>query len=89
MMPPTPAAVNPGAETFGGGGSEAYLNINSIPPSTCYLDGRPLGNTPKVHISVKPGMHSVKFVNAEQSLEKVISVSVTAGETKPAVAKLN
>ena len=26
---------------------EAYLNINSIPPSSCFLDGRSLGSTPR------------------------------------------
>jgi serine/threonine-protein kinase len=70
-------------------GSEAYLNINSIPASTCFLDGRSLGSTPKINVSVKPGTHTVKFVNTEQGLTKTVTVSVGAGETKPAVAKLN
>jgi hypothetical protein len=70
-------------------GNEAFLNINSIPPSTCFLDGRALGSTPKVHITVKPGAHTVKFVNSDEGLTKTVSVSVGAGETKPAVAKLN
>jgi serine/threonine-protein kinase len=70
-------------------GGEAYLNINSIPPSTCFVDGHSLGSTPQIHISVKPGAHTVKFINADQGLTKTISVSVNAGETKPAVAKLN
>ncbi len=68
--------------------TEAFLNINSIPPSTCFLDGRSLGSTPKPHVSVKPGAHTVKFVNSDQGLTKTISVNVGAGETKPAVAKL-
>ncbi len=70
-------------------GGEGFLNINSIPPSTCFLDGKALGTTPKVHVSVTAGPHSVKFVNADQGLTKTISVNVGAGETKPAVAKLN
>jgi serine/threonine-protein kinase len=88
---PPPAPVQPSTDSAdnGGGGSEAFLNINSIPPSTCILDGKSLGTTPKVHVSVKPGAHTVKFVNADQGLTKTISVSVGAGETKPAVAKLN
>ena len=61
----------------------------SIPPSTCFLDGQALGTTPKVHVTVKPGAHTVKFVNADQGLTKTISVTVGAGETKPAVARLN
>jgi hypothetical protein len=42
-----------------------------------------------VHVAVRPGAHTVKFVNADQGLTKTVSVTVGAGETKPAVAKLN
>ncbi|MGO9835157.1 MAG: PEGA domain-containing protein [Polyangiaceae bacterium] len=80
---PTPAPP-PAAE-----GGESFLNINSIPPSTCFLDGRSLGSTPRVHVSVKPGAHTVKFVDSDDGLTKTIFVSVGAGETKPAVTKLN
>jgi serine/threonine-protein kinase len=83
--PAPAAAAAPASE----GGSEAYLNINSIPPSTCFLDGKSLGPTPKGHVSVKPGTHTVKFVNSDEGLTKTISVTVGAGETKPAVARLN
>jgi serine/threonine-protein kinase len=76
--PPPPAAEG-----------ESFLNINSIPPSTCFLDGHSLGSTPRVHVSVKPGSHTVKFINADQGLTKTVTVSVGAGETKAAVAKLN
>ena len=81
---PEPVAAAPASA-----GGEAYLNINSIPPSTCILDGRSLGSTPRVHVSVKPGTHTVKFVNADQGLTKTVTVTVGSGETKPAVAKLN
>jgi len=83
-QPQAAAAPSPAAE-----GGEAFLNINSIPPSTCFVDGRSLGSTPRIHVAVKAGAHTVKFINADQGLTKTISVSVNAGETKPAVAKLN
>jgi hypothetical protein len=83
--PPAPVAAAPAPAA----GGEAFLNINSIPPSTCFLDGRSLGATPQAHVSVKPGTHTVKFINADQGLTKTVSVTVGAGETKPAVAKLN
>jgi hypothetical protein len=82
--PPPPAPAPAPAEV-----GEAFLNINSIPPSTCFLDGRSLGSTPRVHVSVKPGTHTVKFINADEGLSKTVTVSVGSGETKPAVAKLN
>ncbi|HEX3769431.1 MAG TPA: PEGA domain-containing protein [Polyangiaceae bacterium] len=85
-----PAPAEPSGGGGGGGeGAEAFLNINSIPPSTAFLDGRSLGSTPKVHVSVKPGAHTVKFVDADDGLSKTVQVSVGAGETKGAVAKLN
>jgi serine/threonine-protein kinase len=83
--PPQPQSDSSG----GGGGGEAFLNINSIPPSTCILDGRSLGSTPKIHVSVKPGSHTIKFVDSDDGLTKTIFVNVNAGDTKPAVAKLN
>ncbi len=85
---PAPQAQS-GGDTGGGGGGEAFLNINSIPPSTCILDGKSLGSTPRIHVSVKPGSHTVKFVDSDDGLSKTIFVNVGSGETKPAVAKLN
>ena len=69
-------------------GGEAFLNINSRPASTVLLDGKPLGPTPRVKVTVSPGTHTVLFVNAEESLKKSVSVTVAAGETKAVSAKL-
>jgi hypothetical protein len=69
-------------------GGECFLNINSRPASTVLLDGKPLGPTPRVKVSVTPGTHTVLFVNAEESLKKSVSVTVAAGETKAVSAKL-
>lgn len=80
--PPTGRA--PAAPAAG----EAFLNINSRPASTVLLDGRPLGPTPRVKVSVTPGTHTVLFVNAEESLKKSVSITVAAGETKAVSAKL-
>ena len=92
-IPPTAttaptSTTAPSATTAPAATGEAFLNINSIPPSSCFLDGRPLGMTPQ-HVSVSPGGHQVKFVNSELGLTKTISVSVNAGQTKLAAAKLN
>lgn len=86
------AAANPPApkeaakkETTAG---EAVLKINSLPASSVVLDGKPIGVTPHARVVVKPGTHTIMFVNAEQSLKKTITVEVKAGETKAAFAKL-
>jgi serine/threonine-protein kinase len=85
-----PAATDTGtAEQPAAPPAVAYLNINSIPPSSCFLDGRPLGNTPRPGVQVTPGSHTVRFVNSELGLTKTIGVTVGPGETKLAAAKLN
>ncbi|AKV02163.1 serine/threonine protein kinase [Labilithrix luteola] len=86
---PTPATAAPKKDPAPAAATgEAWLNINSLPASTVVLDGKPLGATPRLKVSVTPGSHTVLFVNAEQSLKKSITVTVGAGETKPAFAKL-
>jgi hypothetical protein len=67
--------------------AEAYLNINSMPASSCYLDGRPLGFTPRLHVTTTAGAHTVKF-RAADGTTKTVTVSVGAGDTKLAVARL-
>jgi eukaryotic-like serine/threonine-protein kinase len=86
--PAPPTAVNtgspspaPSASTQSG---ESFLKLNSIPPSTCFLDGRQLGSTPLM-VSVTPGTHAVTFVDLAQQHTKTLSVTLDAGETKIAV----
>jgi hypothetical protein len=90
---PAPVPAAPRSAPAGTGAAEVaedgYLNINSIPPSICILDGKTLGMTPRLHISVKPGAHTVKFRDDDDGLTKTIFVTVGAGETKLAVARLN
>ncbi|WP_437787131.1 PEGA domain-containing protein [Sorangium sp. So ce1097] len=62
------------------------LNINSIPVSKVVLDGRPLGSTPKVGVSVPAGSHTVLFIHPELG-KKSVTVTVKAGETKTAAVK--
>jgi serine/threonine-protein kinase len=76
-LPSTP--TSPPVASGGGGGS-ATLNINSIPVSSVLLDGRPVGTTPKIGVTVKAGSHTVIFVNGTS--RKSSSVTVGKGETK-------
>jgi serine/threonine-protein kinase len=57
--------------------------LNSIPASKVILDGRPLGDTPKVGVSVSPGSHTVLFVRDGERQAK--SVTVGPGEKKTVV----
>ncbi|MDB4942327.1 MAG: serine/threonine protein kinase [Labilithrix sp.] len=88
IPPKEPSAPVAAPKEPAAAGGEAFLNINSRPAATVLLDGKPLGPTPRVKVSVTPGTHTVLFVNAEESLKKSVSVTVAAGETKAVTAKL-
>jgi serine/threonine-protein kinase len=62
------------------------LNMNSIPVSRVLLDGKPLGSTPRMGVSVSAGSHTVTFIHPDQG-KKTVSVTVKAGETKTAAVK--
>ncbi len=62
------------------------LNINSIPVSKVVLDGRPLGSTPKVGVSVPAGSHTVTFIHPDMG-KQTVTVQVKSGETKTAAVK--
>jgi hypothetical protein len=84
---PTPAATPkpapaPAAAATGNG----TLNMNAIPVSNVLLDGRPMGQTPKMGVSVAPGPHTVMFVNADKG-RKSSSVTVVSGKTSTVVVR--
>jgi serine/threonine-protein kinase len=80
--PPAPPSHPAPPPAAAGGGGEGTLNMNSIPASSVVLDGKPLGSTPQIGITVSAGTHTVLFVNADQGFKKQVSVTVAAGETK-------
>jgi serine/threonine-protein kinase len=82
---PTPAPTAKATEAPAASGN-GTLNINSIPVSKVILDGKPLGSTPKVGVSVSAGSHTVTFVHPEQG-KKSVTVVVKPGETKTAAVK--
>jgi hypothetical protein len=62
------------------------LNLNTIPASRVTLDGRELGMTPQLGISVQPGSHIVMFAN--EGGKKVTPAPCKAGEQKTVVLRL-
>jgi hypothetical protein len=98
---PPPPPVNAGGNTApppdrGGGkapdtaaaSGTGTLNINSIPVSKVILDGKPLGSTPKVGVSVPAGSHTVTFIHPDLG-RKSVTVQVKGGETKTAAVKFS
>lgn len=62
------------------------LNINSIPVSNVLLDGRPIGSTPKMGLTVSAGPHTVVFIHPQHG-RKVYPVTVTAGKVSTAAVR--
>ncbi|WP_437683726.1 PEGA domain-containing protein [Sorangium sp. So ce131] len=85
---PKAEAPKPEAPPAQAAAGSATLNINSIPVSKVVLDGRPLGSTPKVGVSVPAGSHTVVFIHPDLG-KKSVTVSVKAGETKTAAVKFD
>lgn len=36
------------------------MSVNAIPWGSVYLDGRPIGNTPQLDVTVPPGTHRLR-----------------------------
>jgi serine/threonine-protein kinase len=66
--------------------SKASVSLNSVPASNVILNGRPLGQTPKMSVSTDPGPQTVVFVHPEHG-RKVMSGTVGPGENKTFIAK--
>jgi len=66
-------------------GAKGTIRVNSIPPSTAVLSGRPLGPTP-TSATVDPGTYTVMFIHPEHG-RKTVSVRVKAGGSAVASVK--
>lgn len=58
----------------------ATLNINSIPRSNVLLDGKPIGQTPKIGVTVSAGSHTVVFIKDDE--RKTSTITVPEGGNK-------
>jgi PEGA domain len=79
---PTPAVAATPKPASGNG----TISMNAIPVSNVLLDGKPLGQTPRMGVSVPPGSHTVVFVNSEHG-RKAKTVTVEAGKSATVVVR--
>ncbi|MGC4087603.1 MAG: serine/threonine-protein kinase [Polyangiaceae bacterium] len=98
-VPPSPSEPNPTQQPtpnlptlpdspFKRSGRQGFLNIDSVPSSDCYLDGRFLGKTPQTQVPAAAGSHGVRFVSSAEGIDRTISITVTAGETRSVFRRL-
>jgi serine/threonine-protein kinase len=76
------------AADCGAAAQTGVLRINSRPWAQLYLDGRLVGNTPQLGLSVSAGEHSVRLVNPQFVMSKSFSVVVGPAETVTRVESL-
>jgi hypothetical protein len=65
----------------GGGGGTGTLAVNTRPWSEIYVDGRLIGHTPQMSISLSAGRHTLLMVNEEFGIRESRSITIVAGET--------
>jgi hypothetical protein len=86
----TPAAApadDDGAKSSEVAAEMGTLNVNSIPVSKVLVDGAPMGETPRLDISLAPGTHTVTFIHPELG-RKSVSVQIKPGVLTRAAVKL-
>jgi serine/threonine protein kinase len=81
--PEPPAAKSSPARTAPG-----LLRLNSRPWSQVSIDGKPVGNTPLMNLSLPAGTHSVRMVNPQFGLTKTIKLQIQPGQTLTKVIDL-
>jgi serine/threonine protein kinase len=69
-------------------GGTGILRINSRPWSQVVVDGRTIGNTPQMSITLEAGSHTVTLINSEFGYKKTIKVAIKAGEVVTKIVDL-
>ena len=77
----TKAAPATKAHAAAGGGKTGTLQINSRPWADIYIDGKLVGHTPQMGLTLSAGKHSIKLTNPSMGLTKKLSVTIRPGET--------
>ncbi|MBK6578511.1 MAG: serine/threonine protein kinase [Sandaracinaceae bacterium] len=87
----TVAAMDEPVETpmTAGGTGPGTLRINTRPWSQVYVDGRLIGNTPQMNISLPAGSHRVTLVNPDFNIRQSVSVTIEAGQVTTRVLTLD
>jgi hypothetical protein len=81
-----PAAVAAAPNAAAGASGTCSLNINTIPSSHVTLDGRNLGNTPRLGVMVASGSHNIVF--STENARKSTITSCRPGETKTVAIRM-
>jgi tRNA A-37 threonylcarbamoyl transferase component Bud32 len=64
------------------------LRVNTTPWTEVYVDGRLIGNTPQMNISLPAGRHVLLLINREHEIRETMSVVIRAGQTQSIIRRL-
>jgi serine/threonine protein kinase len=67
---------------------DSKVNINTVPWSYVYIDGKEIGETPLSGIILKPGEHQFTFKNPELNLHVTKTIRIEAGVEKTILENL-
>jgi serine/threonine-protein kinase len=88
--PREPKAPKPAKEPVvaSSGGGNGTLRINSRPWSQVIIDGRSIGSTPQMNVSLPAGTHKIMLVNPEFDIKKTLTVKIKAGQVETQIVTL-
>ena len=69
-------------------GPTGTLSVTTTPWTTVWVDGKKVGNSPLIKHKLKAGKHTVKLVNKDLDITKVLKVTIKKGENTQIVKNL-
>jgi serine/threonine protein kinase len=77
-----------GGTTVAPTGGSGTLSVQTVPWTQVYVDGRLLGNTPQINVSLPSGSHRVTLVNEEFNIRENVNVIIRAGQAERLTRRL-
>ncbi len=69
-------------------GATGTLRVSTRPWSIVTIDGKLIGNTPQMNLSLPEGSHRVQLSNPEFGIEKTVTVKIESGKTETLILNL-
>jgi len=83
-----PSVRRPSRAAPASSGAMGTLRVSTRPWSIVTIDGKLIGNTPQMNLSLPEGSHRVQLNNPEFQIEKTVTVKIEAGKTETLIVNL-
>lgn len=89
IRPSTPSSgASSSSSAAAASGGTGTLQVNSQPWSQVIIDGRVIGNTPQMGITLPAGTHRVELVNPQFNARETFTVNIQPGQVERRVVRL-